>query len=86
MYNPATTEIQPWPAPRQVGDYRAHFELLLAAFGPQRLMFGSNWPVCELGGTLADQIRIVEELLAPHGRAVRDAVMFENARRFYRRR
>jgi L-fuconolactonase len=86
MYNPATTEIQPWPAPRQAGDYRAHFELLLAAFGPQRLMFGSNWPVCELGGTLADQIRIVEELLAPHGRAVRDAVMFENARRFYRRR
>jgi L-fuconolactonase len=85
MYNLATTEVQPWPAPTEAAAYRAHFELLLAAFGPQRLMFGSNWPVCNLGGTLADQIRIVEELLAPHGQAVRDQVMSENARRIYRR-
>jgi predicted TIM-barrel fold metal-dependent hydrolase len=86
MYNPALTEIAPWPAPTEAAAYRAHFELLLAAFGSQRLMFGSNWPVCNLGGTLADQIRIAEELLAPHGPAVRDQVMFENARRVYRRR
>lgn len=86
MYNPTSTEIAPWAAPTDADAYRAHFQVLLEAFGADRLMFGSNWPVCELGGTMADQIRIVEELLAPHGRALRDKVMAGNARRFYRRR
>ena len=30
--------------------YRAHLDVLWDAFGPQRLIYGSNWPVCDRVG------------------------------------
>ena len=32
---------------------RTYFEVVLAAFGPRRLMFGSDWPVCLAAGDYA---------------------------------
>ena len=68
-------------------------DVLMTAFGPDRLIWGSNWPVISLHGPnptdlssgFAEQIRIAEEYLAPLGEAVRDKVMFRNALLFYRR-
>ena len=57
----------------------------MTAFGPDRLIWGSNWPVITLHGTFEAQIAIAEEYLAPFGTAVRDKVMFRNALAFYRR-
>jgi predicted TIM-barrel fold metal-dependent hydrolase len=57
----------------------------MKAFGEDRLLFGSNWPVCELGGGYEKEIALVEEYLAPLGEKVRDKVMFGNAQAFYRR-
>jgi predicted TIM-barrel fold metal-dependent hydrolase len=75
----------PWPAPADLAAYRAHFDVLMDAFGASRLVWGSNWPVCELGGGLAQQIALAEDYLAPLGDDVRDQVMFRNASAFYRR-
>jgi L-fucono-1,5-lactonase len=75
----------PWTAPTDVAAYRAHFDVLITAFGPDRLIWGSNWPVSNMGGDFATEIRIAEEYLAPLGDDVRDKVMFANALRFYRR-
>lgn len=72
-------------SPTDLGAYKAHFDVLMTAFGANRLVWGSNWPVIELHGTFEDQIRIAEEYLAPFGTAVRDKVMFKNALAFYRR-
>ncbi len=36
------------------------FDMLAEAFGPERLMFGSDWPVCLLAGEYARVIDIVE--------------------------
>jgi predicted TIM-barrel fold metal-dependent hydrolase len=68
-----------------VSAYKAHFDVLMSAFGADRLIWGSNWPVCELGGSFGRQIQIAEEYLAPFGARVRDKVMHENGQRFYRR-
>ena len=32
--------------------YKAHFNVLMTAFGSKRLIWGSNWPVIGLPGTL----------------------------------
>jgi L-fuconolactonase len=87
MFNPSPTgaEDDPWQGPTEMAAYRPHFDVLFDAFGPDRLIFGSNWPVVAMGGSLADEIAIAETYLADKGRAVRDQVMARNALAFYRR-
>ena len=76
---------RPWTAPTDLAAYKAHFDVLLSAFGEDRLIWGSNWPVSDLGGSFSGQIRLAEEYLAPFGQHVRDKVMFLNGLKFYRR-
>lgn len=61
--------------------YAAH---LLAAFGPDRLMWGSDWPVVELAGSYPDWFGQAELLLAELGEADRSRIFGGNAARFYR--
>jgi L-fuconolactonase len=82
MYAPGDVVF---PSPTDLGAYKAHFDVLMTAFGPDRLVWGSNWPVITLHGTFEAQIAIAEEYLAPLGNKVRDKVMFKNALAFYRR-
>ncbi|HKW84792.1 MAG TPA: amidohydrolase family protein [Burkholderiaceae bacterium] len=74
-----------YPTPTDLGAYKAHFDVLMTAFGADRLVWGSNWPVITLHGTFEAQIAIAEAYLAPFGTVVRDKVMFKNALAFYRR-
>jgi L-fuconolactonase len=39
---------------------RSWFDVVLDAFGPDRLMFGSDWPVCLLRGEYADWVQCVD--------------------------
>lgn len=82
MYAPGDVVF---PSPTDLEPYKAHFDVLMTAFGPDRLVWGSNWPVITLHGTFEAQIAIAEQYLAPFGTHVRDQVMFKNALRFYRR-
>jgi predicted TIM-barrel fold metal-dependent hydrolase len=86
MFQPAKRQGDGWESPPNLSAYRAHFDVLMNAFGPDRLVWGSNWPVVLMGSTLAEQIRLAEEFLKPFGAEVRDKVMFGNALTFYRRR
>ncbi|OQR26432.1 amidohydrolase [Pseudomonas sp. Bc-h] len=40
-----------------------YFYLALELFGPQRLMFGSDWPVCQVAGSYSDVHRLLESAL-----------------------
>ena len=73
-----------YPSPTDLASYKTHFDVLMTAFGEDRLIWGSNWPVITLHGTFEAQIAIAEAYLAPFGTEVRDKVMFRNALRFYR--
>ena len=82
MYAPGDVVF---PSPTDLAAYKAHFDVLMSAFGHDRMIWGSNWPVITLHGTFEAQIAIAEEYLARFGTAVRDKVMFRNALMFYRR-
>lgn len=85
VYNPRAGEDQAWKAPTTLAAYQAHFNVLMKAFGEDRLIWGSNWPVNELGGDFGRQIELAEAYLCPYGDKVRDKVMYQNAQRIYRR-
>jgi L-fuconolactonase len=44
-------------------DFTPYLDVALDAFGPERLMFGSDWPVCLLAGEYADVVGIVTEFV-----------------------
>ena len=62
---------------------RPYVEHLFGWFGPQRIMWGSDWPVVELGGGYARWRSVTLELLLGLDVAERDAALGDNARRFY---
>jgi L-fuconolactonase len=41
---------------------RPYWQIALEAFGPSRLMFGTDWPVCLLRGTYSQWVATVENL------------------------
>jgi L-fuconolactonase len=46
------------------GGLRAYVEIALGAFGPRRMMFGSDWPVCLVATTYARWFETVGRLIA----------------------
>ncbi|MEV0093914.1 amidohydrolase family protein [Streptomyces sp. NPDC050738] len=55
-----------------VEDLRPYAKTVLDAFGPGRLMFGSDWPVCRLAATYGEVVDAAHELthdLSPDERA-----------------
>ncbi|MEU9344042.1 amidohydrolase family protein [Streptomyces sp. NPDC048278] len=68
------------PASWTVDDLRPYAATVLDAFGPDRLMFGSDWPVCVLAGTYREVFDAAAELTAP---ADRTAVFETTAARVY---
>jgi len=46
-------------------DLRGAFDVALESFGSGRLMFGSDWPVCNVGGGYRRQVEAFEALVAP---------------------
>jgi len=62
---------------------RPYFDTILEAFGPQRVMFGSDWPVCLLRGTYSDWVRAVKELSSSLSPDEQAALWGGNAARIY---
>ena len=46
----------------QVKDFKPYVDHVIEIFTPQRLMFGSDWPVANLGGTYSEIVRLAEAL------------------------
>ncbi|WAL99361.1 amidohydrolase family protein [Streptomyces sp. Je 1-369] len=66
-----------------VGDLRPYADIVLDAFGPRRLMYGSDWPVSTLAATyteVLDAARLLTDALDP---AERQEVFGGTARRVY---
>lgn len=64
-------------------DFRRHAELVLDAFGPERVVFGSDWPVCLLAGSHAEVVELAEWLTAGLDDQEKAAVFGGNAERIY---
>jgi L-fuconolactonase len=76
------TEAGPGWRPAQIAPYIDH---LLDRFGPGRLIFGSDWPVCTLAARYGDVIALARDALASRlGPAELNAVFAANAAAAYR--
>jgi L-fucono-1,5-lactonase len=67
----------------QLEDQRPYADAALAAFGPERLMFGSDWPVCTLAASYDGVLAVARELTAGLSGAERDAIFAGTATRVY---
>ncbi|MFJ1875683.1 amidohydrolase family protein [Streptomyces chartreusis] len=66
-----------------VTDLRPYADAVLEAFGPGRLMFGSDWPVCTLAATYGEVLAAARELTAALSDAERTQVFEGTAARVY---
>ena len=87
LRSPETPKVElVWVAQAElaVADIRPVWDLLLETFGPDRLMFGSDWPVCVVAGGWNRWADAVAELAGELTADERDAVLAGTATRFYR--
>jgi L-fuconolactonase len=61
-----------------------YLDVAFECFGPNRLMIGSDWPVCGLAASYSRVLDLVKDYLSRTTSEVRDAVLGENAQRFWR--
>lgn len=64
-------------------DLRPYVQTALVAFGPKRLMFGSDWPVCTLAGSYEQVVDVLNEALGAIGDDERADIFGRTAERFY---
>jgi L-fuconolactonase len=64
-------------------EFRAYLDVVFDAFGPDRVMFGSDWPVCLLAGTYRQVKQLIEGYVRDFSPADRDKIFGGNAALFY---
>lgn len=67
-------------------DLRPYVETALEAFGPERLMFGSDWPVCLLAGSYQQVVDALRDALGPLSADEQARIFGGTAARFYKLR
>ncbi|MGB8813384.1 MAG: amidohydrolase family protein [Paracoccaceae bacterium] len=72
------------PRPATEALLRPWVDHIMQTFGPERILWGSDWPVVNLGIGLPDWVKLCRTFLARLSPNEARAVAFENARRVYR--
>lgn len=67
-----------------VADFTFYIDHLLETFGPQRLLFGSDWPVCLIAAQYAEVVAIVDEHIRHLSSDEQALIWSKNATRFYK--
>ena len=67
----------------QPADFRPYLDVVWEAFGEDRLMYGSDWPVCRLAAEYAQVFALVRDYLAQFPAPVQAKVLGGSAARFY---
>lgn len=64
-------------------DIAPYMDVVLEAFGPDRLMIGSDWPVCTLAGAYEPVMRVVLDYIRGLSQDERSAISGATCARFY---
>jgi L-fuconolactonase len=64
-------------------DFHRYLDVVMEAFGTQRVMIGSDWPVCTLSGDYESTMRIVMDYTRQFLPTTREAILGGNCARFY---
>jgi L-fuconolactonase len=65
-------------------DIIPYLDVAFDAFGADRLIFGSDWPVCTVAASYTQVVELVQNYLSGFSIEVRDAVFGGNAERFWK--
>jgi L-fuconolactonase len=66
------------------GQLRPYLDAALEAFGPARVMMGTDWPVCLLAARYDVVVALVRDALAEYSEDEREQVLHGTARRIFR--
>lgn len=64
-------------------DFKPYIDTIFECFGMERVMYGSDWPVCRLAATFGEVMEILENYTANFTNAERELFWGRNAIRFY---
>ena len=73
------TKWQQW----QPHEFHRYLDIVMEAFGPQRVMIGSDWPVCTLSGDYAATMGVVTDYIKQFPAEVRAGILGGNCARIY---
>lgn len=64
-------------------DFKPYLDVVFEAFGPSRLLIGSDWPVCTVSSSYIKTMKIVLDYIQSFSREERDMILGKNAIRIY---
>jgi L-fucono-1,5-lactonase len=64
-------------------DFKLYLDVVFEAFGPERLMFGSDWPVCLLAAGYRQVKQLIEDYVDRYAAKDKEKIFGANAIRFY---
>lgn len=64
-------------------ELKVYLDTALELFGPRRLMFGSDWPVCLVAGQYEQVLELIEEFIQPLSQSEQAQIMGGTAMEFY---
>ncbi len=67
----------------KAADLRPYVDVALEVFGPERCMYGSDWPVCELAGSYEEVIGAARDVLGELSPSEQEMVFGGTAKKFY---
>lgn len=67
----------------KIEDFTPYLDVILNAFGVDRVMFGSDWPVCLLAADYANMKGIIENYISALTTIEKRKIMGQNAMSFY---
>lgn len=65
-------------------DFTRYFDFVLESFGANRLMYGSDWPVCLLASSYTQQLTLLEKFISKLSVIEKEQIMGGNAVKFYK--
>jgi L-fuconolactonase len=64
--------------------FRVYLDTIVEAFGVNRIMYGSDWPVCLVAASYAQVLQIVQDYFSPFSETDKTAFFGGNAIKFYK--
>ena len=64
-------------------DFTVYLDIIVKAFGTDRLMYGSDFPVCTLAATYEEQLNIITAYFSTFTNLEKQKIMGDNALKFY---
>lgn len=65
-------------------DFTPYLNVIVEAFGTGRIMFGSDWPVCQLAASYEEVVGIVEDHFSGYSKNEHENIFAGNAVKFYK--